>query len=72
MTSTVDAWLRHAAYTFFALVLLPFVALAQDYPLRPVTLMCWSEAGSPVDLFARVMAKLLTKELGQNVIAGVI
>ena len=76
MTSTVNAWLRHAAYTFFALVLLPVAALAQDpstgsgqaYPLRPVTLMCWSEAGSPVDLFARVMAKLLTKELGQNVI----
>lgn len=46
----------------------PVAALAQDYPTRPITLLCWSEAGSPVDLFARVMAKLLTKELGQNVI----
>lgn len=47
---------------------LPSAALAQDYPTRTITLLCWSEAGSPVDLFARVMAKLLTKELGQNVI----
>jgi len=51
-----------------ALLLLPALAGAQDYPTRPVTMMCWSEAGSPVDLFARIMAKLLTKELGQNVI----
>lgn len=43
-------------------------AKAQEYPTRPVTMMCWSEPGSPVDLFARMMAKLLTKELGQNVI----
>ena len=50
------------------LLSLPCVAAAQDYPTRPVTLLCWSEAGSPVDLYARVMAKLLTKELGQNVI----
>ncbi len=50
------------------LLTLPAVALAQDYPARTITLLCWSEAGSPVDLFARVMAKLLTKELGQNVI----
>ena len=49
-------------------MLAPPLAAAQEYPTRPVTLMCWSEPGSPVDLFARMMAKLLTKEFGQNVI----
>lgn len=43
-------------------------ALAQSYPTKTVTLLCWSEPGSPVDLYARVMAKLMMKELGQNVI----
>lgn len=43
-------------------------ARGQEYPVRPITLLCWSEAGSPVDLFARVMAKLMAKELGQNVV----
>lgn len=47
---------------------LPCAALAQDYPARPITMLCWSEPGSPVDLFARAMSKLLTKELGQNVV----
>jgi putative tricarboxylic transport membrane protein len=41
---------------------------AQQYPTRPVTILCWSAPGSPVDLFARIMAKLLAAELGQNVI----
>lgn len=41
---------------------------AQQYPARPVTLLCWSAAGSPVDLYARIMAKLLSAELGQNVV----
>src|SRR3954468_24767037 len=44
------------------------LATAQEFPSRPITLLCWSEPGSPVDLFARAMSKLLTKELGQNVI----
>jgi tripartite-type tricarboxylate transporter receptor subunit TctC len=43
-------------------------ALAQNYPARPVTILCWSAAGSPVDIYARVMAKLLAVELGQNVV----
>ena len=49
-------------------VTLPCAVLAQDYPVRPITMLCWSEPGSPVDLFARAMSKLLTKELGQNVV----
>lgn len=42
--------------------------LAQQYPARSITLLCWSAAGSPVDIYARVMSKLLAVELGQNVV----
>jgi tripartite-type tricarboxylate transporter receptor subunit TctC len=41
---------------------------AQQFPARPVTLLCWSAAGSPVDVYARVLAKLLSTEFGQNVV----
>ncbi len=44
------------------------MATAQTYPTKQVTILCWSAAGSPVDIYARTMAKLLTHELGQNVI----
>lgn len=44
------------------------MAAAQTYPTRPVTILCWSAPGSPVDVYARTMAKLLTAELGQNVL----
>lgn len=44
------------------------IATAQTYPARPITILCWSAAGSPVDIYSRTMAKLLTTELGQNVI----
>ena len=43
-------------------------AIGQQYPARPITLLCWSAAGSPVDVYARHMAKLLAVELGQNVV----
>ena len=43
-------------------------AAAQDFPNRPITILCWSEPGSPVDYYARIMARLLTRELGQNVV----
>lgn len=41
---------------------------AQNYPARPITILCWSAPGSPVDIYSRTMAKLLTAELGQNVV----
>lgn len=41
---------------------------AQAWPARPVTILCWSAPGSPVDIYARTMAKLLVAELGQNVV----
>jgi len=51
-----------------ALLLIAGAATAQQYPARPITLLCWSAAGSPVDIYARIMAKLLSTELGQNVV----
>lgn len=44
------------------------VANAQNYPNRQITILCWSAAGSPVDVYARTLAKLLIPELGQNVV----
>lgn len=38
------------------------------YPARTVTLLCWSAAGSPVDVMARQAAKLSEKYLGQQMI----
>lgn len=49
-------------------LLLCGAAGAQQYPSRTVTILCWSAAGSPVDIYARVIAKLLSTELGQNVV----
>jgi len=57
---------RFAIVTLLLTVLAP--AAAQDFPSKPITILCWSEAGSPVDFYARIMAKLLTRELGQNVV----
>ncbi len=47
---------------------LPQISAAQDFPVKPITILCWSEPGSPVDFYARIMARLLTRELGQNVV----
>lgn len=43
-------------------------ALAQEYPSKPVTILCWTEAGSAVDIYARTIAPLLAKNLGQTVV----
>ena len=53
---------------FVAATLAAATAGAQSYPAKPVTLLCWSAPSSPVDLYARIMAKLLAAELGQNVV----
>lgn len=43
-------------------------AFAAGYPDKPITILCWSKPGSPVDVYARTMAKLLPKEIGQPVV----
>lgn len=49
-------------------LLLPLLCAGQEYPNKPITILCWSEAGSPVDIYARIMARLLGRELGQNIV----
>lgn len=38
------------------------------YPDKPINILCWSKAGSSVDLYARLLAKLSTKSLGQPLV----
>lgn len=38
-----------------------------EYPKKPITLVCWSSAGSGHDLMARYIAKLGEKHLGQPI-----
>jgi tripartite-type tricarboxylate transporter receptor subunit TctC len=44
----------------------PAAIAQQPWPSRPITLLCWSAPGSPVDVYSRIMAKLLGAELGQS------
>lgn len=39
-----------------------------DYPEKPITLICWSSAGSGHDLMARYIAKLGEKHIGQPIV----
>lgn len=38
-------------------------AMAADYPTKPVTLVCWSAAGSPLDALMRQLGKQLPEQL---------
>ncbi len=51
-------------------ILLGFCAGAAQaaYPEKPITLICWSSAGSSHDLMARVVAKISEEILGQAVV----
>lgn len=44
------------------------VALAQDYPRRPITLIVPFVAGGSSDIFARAIAQRLEKKIGQSVV----
>lgn len=43
-------------------------ALAQGFPVKPITLYCPFTAGGPTDVLFRAMAQVATVRLGQNVI----
>lgn len=51
-----------------ALLAMPFLAGAQEYPKRPVTIVVPFAAGGGTDSIARELAKDLTEKLGQPVI----
>ena len=51
-----------------ALLLVPFLANAQDYPKRPITIVVPYAAGGGTDSIARDLAKLMSDKLGQSVV----
>lgn len=48
-----------------ALIVAPGMALAQNYPTRPVTIIVPAPAGGGIDLIARVVGEKLSVKLGQ-------
>jgi tripartite-type tricarboxylate transporter receptor subunit TctC len=50
------------------LAALPFAALAQGYPTKPIKLMVPYAAGGVSDILGRVLAQRMTEILGQNMI----
>jgi tripartite-type tricarboxylate transporter receptor subunit TctC len=56
------------AATAAALFVMPFLATAQDYPKRPITIVVPFAAGGGTDSIARELGKDLTEKLGQPVI----
>ena len=59
---------RFALAAFVVAILLPAVALAQDYPSRPITLIVPYSAGGGNDLMARTAAEKMSKTLGQQIV----
>jgi tripartite-type tricarboxylate transporter receptor subunit TctC len=51
-----------------AFLLFPLLALAQQYPTKPIRMIVPFPAGGPADLFGRGLAQALTDQLGQPVI----
>ena len=48
--------------------LLPGLAVAQDYPTQPVTIVVPFAAGGPTDTVARLVAQAMSEDLGQQVV----
>ncbi len=53
---------------FFILCALPLVAVAQEWPTKPITIVVPFPAGGGTDAFARPLAAQLTKQLGKQII----
>ena len=54
--------------TALFIVLLPSLALALDYPERPITIVVPFSAGGPTDTVTRLVAEAMSKDLGQQVV----
>jgi tripartite-type tricarboxylate transporter receptor subunit TctC len=52
----------------FALMALPCLAMAQDYPVKPIRVVVPFPPAGVVDVLARVLAPPLGKALGQNIV----
>src|SRR4051812_13454522 len=55
------------AFTLFAL-LCTFCVSAQDYPSRPLRIICAFPPGGPVDVTSRALGRELARQLGQPVV----
>lgn len=60
--------MRKLLIGFLSFALLPAVALAQDWPTRPVTLVVPYPPGGTTDIVARLVAPKLSDLLGQSVV----
>jgi len=59
---------KHVAVAAFALVAVTGVASAQNFPVKPITIIVPFAAGGPADVFGRVIAPPMSETLGQQVI----
>jgi tripartite-type tricarboxylate transporter receptor subunit TctC len=57
-----------AAGALFATVALTSSAFAQDYPTKPITVVVPFSAGGPTDTVARLVAEVMSTDLGQQVV----
>lgn len=56
----------HVAAVAAALPTMPHIALALDYPTRPVRIIVPFAPGGPLDVFGRLMAEKLSQHFGQQ------
>jgi putative tricarboxylic transport membrane protein len=57
----------HLLLIFTALTLALSVAVAEDYPTRPVNIIVPAAAGGPTDTISRITAQAMSKILGQQI-----
>src|SRR4051794_20443734 len=56
------------ALVFLAAALCASTVAAQDFPSKPLRLICAFPPGGPVDVTSRALARELTEQLGQPVV----
>ena len=59
---------RIAVASCFALLAVTATAYAQPYPSKPITVVVPAPAGGPTDIIGRLVAQILTSQVGQNVV----
>src|SRR4051794_15142710 len=60
--------LKFAASLFLGLVMGGGICNAQSYPSKPITLVVPFAAGGPTDIVTRIVAELMSRELGQPLV----